>query len=191
MKNLTAVACGILLCALPHPACAKIFGELGGFDVQANESDAETPNSGSCIMMNEYEGPGDTQLVITRYLNNPDIVVVTSLNYNWSTKNDQKYKLRYEIDDFYYERETMGFSYGGKKGFMAGFPSDDFLPTFASGTTFRIFKDDSTVDRLSLTNSAAAVAGFNRCWQYLKADEALKQKERNRFKGIEKDPFKE
>lgn len=169
---------------------ARDFGTVGGFDIVARESDAETANTGACIMSEEYEGAGDTELSVVRSLKNPVLVVVIVTNYNWSIKDSEDYELSYHMGDYYYDRSASGYQDGIRKGFSAAFPAEDFLPNFAKSTNFRIKKGDTTVDSLSLDGSSAAVQAFNRCWAYVKNDEAAKQRERDRFSHIPKDPFK-
>jgi hypothetical protein len=183
------VAVGLIACAT-GALYARDFGTAGGFDIVAQESDAETPNTGACIMSEEYEGTGDTELSVVRSLKNPALVAVIVTNYNWSIKDGEEHQLSYHMGGYYYDRVASGYQEGIRKGFTAVFPADDFLPTFAKSTNFRIKKGDTTVDSLSLDGSSAAVQAFNRCWAYVKNDEAAKQRERDRFSHIPKDPFK-
>jgi hypothetical protein len=172
------------------PLMARDFGTAGGFDISAQESDAEKPNSGFCGMLEEYEGSGDTRLLLFRYLSNPDMIVVVVDNYNWSIKEGEEHEVEYRLGGSYYDRKAVGTEDSIRKGLMSAFPASEFLPLFAKSSNFKVTKGDVTVDSLSLKGSGAAVEAFDRCWTYLRGDEAAKQRERDRFSHIPKDPFK-
>ena len=171
-------------------AQAREFGSPGGFDIAASESAADEPNGGFCGMVEEWEGPGDTRLIVFRYLKEPDMVAVIIDNYNWSIKKDEEYKVQYHLADKYFDRTAVGTEDSIRKGMLSFFPAANFLALFAKSNNFKVTKDDMTVDSLSLKGSGLAVDGFNRCWTYLRADEAAKQRERDRYSHIPKDPFK-
>ncbi len=185
-----ACVAAAIVVTMASPVVARDYGTVGGFDIMSSDNDPETPNVGSCIMTTEYQGAGDTRLRILRQLKDPDVIGVLVDNTNWSIKDGESHKVSYHLDRFYYERTAGGFEEGGRKGLVAAFPADDFLPTFGKSSGFRIRKGDTTVDSLDLDGSGVAVQAFNRCWANLKADEAVKQRERDRFKHIPKDPFK-
>lgn len=189
MKKIGVVLTSLLLSATP--AVARDFGTYGGFSISASEADDETAEGGFCgLMKDSYEGAGSSRLMMFRYLEYSDRVVVVVDNYNWSTVKDKEYEVKYHLGDFYYDRTAMGTEDSIRKGLMAMFPADDFLPTFAKADGFKITRGDTTVDNLSLTGSGGAVEAFNRCWQYLRADQSVKQAKRDKFKHIPKDPFK-
>lgn len=188
MKGVIAAA--MSAAALASSAEARDFGTVGGFEISARESDADTPNSGFCAMLEEYEGAGDTRLVILRYLKDPTKVAIIIDNYNWSIVKDQEYEVKYLLGQYYYDRTALGVEDSIRKGLLTFFPADDFLPTFAKSDGFKVQKGETTVDNLDLKGSGVAVAAFDRCWTYLRSDEAVKQRERDRFKNIPKDPFK-
>lgn len=171
-------------------AVARDYGTVGGFEIFSSDNDPETPNVGSCIMTAEYQGAGDTRLRILRQLKDPGSIGVLIDNTNWSIKDDEQYQVSYHLGEFYYNRIAVGFEEGIRKGLVAKFPAEEFLPTFAKSSGFRVRKGETNVDSLNLDGSGIAVQAFNRCWANLKADEAVKQRERDRFKHIPKDPFK-
>lgn len=187
MRGLLSLTLAALLSA--GPAAAREFGDHGGYDVAAVESTSET-DKGFCAMAeDDFEGPGGSRLRIYRYLDSPDAVIVTVDNYNWSTKQDQRYEVSYDLGEFSYERKAKGFVDSIHKGLMAAFPADDFLPIFAKSDFLILWMDDDIVDKLSLEGTTAATAAFAKCWAYLQADEREKQRERDRWKTIPKDPF--
>jgi hypothetical protein len=181
----------LLSLVVATPVAARDFGTYGGFTVGSTEADPETAEGGFCGMMKDgYEGAGSSRLMVFRYLKYPDSVAAVVDNYNWSTVKDKEYEVKYHLGGYYYERTAIGTEDSIRKGLMAIFPASDFLPTFAKADGFKVTMNDITVDNLSLTGSGAAVDAFNRCWQYIRADQAVKQARRDRFKHIPKDPFK-
>jgi protein TonB len=172
------------------PCQARSFGTAGGFDIVAKESDPDKANSGYCGMLEEYEGAGETRLILFRYLDKPDLVAVLIDNYNWSVKKDEEYRVEYILADSYYERTALGTEDSIHKGLIAFFPASDFLPRFARSGSLKVRKGDVMVDSLSLKGSGVAVDAFHRCWAYLRGDESAKQRERDRFAHIPKDPFR-
>ena len=137
----------------------------------------------------DFEGPGGTRLRLFRYVAHPDMVAVTLDNYNWTTKDEEEYELKYQFDEYYYDRTATGTVDGIHHGFVAFFPYTDFMDTFAKSTYLHVYKGDTAVDKLSLEGSAAGRAAFERCWTYAVADDNAKTRERNRWKDIPKDPF--
>lgn len=75
------------------------------------------------------------------------------------------------------------------KGFLSGFPADEFLSTFAGSKSLHIYMGDTVVDKLSLSGSAAGMALFKRCWIWVTGTERAAQAERDRFRDIPRDPF--
>jgi hypothetical protein len=185
------IAFFISVLLMTSPAQSREFGTFNGFTVAASEADEETAEGGFCgIIKDDYEGPGSSRLLLFRYLENPDVVAVVVDNFNWSIAKGDQHEVRYLLGDFFYDRTAVGTVDSYRKGLLAIFPADDFLPTFARSGSIMITKGDTTVDHLSLTGSSNAVDAFGRCWQYVRADQAVKQAKRDRFKTIPKDPFK-
>lgn len=184
----TVLLLGLLLAT---PASARDFGTYDGFSVAASEADSETAEGGFCGMLKDgYEGAGSSRLMIFRYLEYPDSVAASVDNYNWTTVKGKEYEVKFHLGEYYYDRTAVGTQDSIRKGLMGVFPASDFLPVFAKAPGFKITMGDTTVDNLSLTGSGAAVDALNRCWQYLRADQAVKIAKRDKFKHIPKDPFK-
>lgn len=169
---------------------ARIFGTAGGFDVAGQPSTRD--EKGACIATFEYDGPGSTKTTLYRTLSKDrgDIVWLSVVNYEWSAKEGDMYKLKYIFDDGTYERDAFGIKTDNiYKGFMAGFPADEFLSTYAKSNSLHILMGSNVVDRLKLSGSTAGVALFNRCWSWVLSTERIAQNERDRYKGIPRDPF--
>lgn len=171
-------------------AAAKDFGEHGGYEVAGFEGTSET-NRGGCVMAeDDFEGPGGTRLRIFRYVQYPELVAVKVENYNWSAKEKEEYELTYQFGGgYYYDRTATGVVDSIYRGFLALFPYEDFMTTFAKSTFLHIYRGDTVVDKLSLKGSAAGRVAFDRCWSYVVAADAAKARERARWKDIPKDPF--
>jgi len=181
----------LLTMLVATPAAARDFGTYDGFTVVASEADSETAEGGFCGMLKDgYEGAGSSRLLVYRFLEHPDSVAVSVDNYNWTTVKGKEYEVQFHLDDYYYDRTAIGTEDTIRKGLMGVFPASDFLPVFGKSAGFKITMGDTTVDNLSLRGSGAAVDALNRCWQYLRGDQAVKIAKRDKFKHIPKDPFK-
>jgi hypothetical protein len=168
---------------------ARSFGEHGGYVVQAEEGSETEANKGFCAMQEEFAGPGDSRLTIGRYTSQPDMVLVSVDNYNWSTTIDEKYQVKFDFGEFYYERTALGTRDGIHKGLVAAFPAKEFLDTFAAARRLHVYLKDDLIDRLTMDGSSAARQAFERCWAYVVADERAKKRERDRYSDLPKDPF--
>lgn len=139
-----------------------------------------------------YEGPGSTKTTIIRQAkgDSQSIVYFSVVNFEWSAKEKEIYALRYAFNDGVYERDAFGIKQDSiYKGFMAGFPADEFIDTYAKSSSLHIYMGDNVVDKLSLSGSAAGMALFNRCWAWVLGTERAAQAERDRYSGIPRDPF--
>lgn len=169
-------------------AADRYFGDRGGFEIYGDASTRDKP--GSCWMEKSYEGAGSTQQYISWNVTN-DIIYVGIVNLEWSAQKDKEYEIDIGINDGTYERTALGFVNGGYKGFIAGLPRDEFLSDLAKSTYFHVYLRDGTViDRLSLSGSAAAVVAYKQCVAWVSQTERAAQAERDRFKDIPRDPFK-
>ena len=140
-----------------------------------------------CGMKQEYEGKGDTELLLL--LGFDGDVVISVKNSDWSPIDGQKYDLEFYLN---------GTGYGGgsavgdadeyKKGFISTFGSN-FAQDFAGGSSLAIYRGDTLVDKLSLRGSAAGMAMVRRCVAALKADRDAAARERARFAHIADNPF--
>lgn len=185
----------ILLCLsalfpLSVSAQVRSFGNAGGYDVGGKPSSRD--EKGGCIATFEYEGPGSTKTTLFRTLegDRQDLVFLTVVNYEWSAKEKQTYKLEYAFEGGVYERDAFGVVNDSiYKGFMTAFPADEFLKIYSKSPWFHIYMGDTVVDRLSLKGSTAGVALFNRCWSWVLSTERTANAERKKFEGIPRDPF--
>lgn len=179
----------ILVIALAGAASAKDFGEHGGYQVVALPGTSEE-KQGACVMAeDDFEGPGGTRLRLYRYVKEPGAVAVIIDNYNWTSKENEEYDLKYDFGEYFYNRKAGGTVDGIHHGFVAAFPYDEFMETFTKSKRLHVYRGDIVVDRLSLDGSAAGGAAFERCFAYVVADDRAKARERARWKSIPKDPF--
>lgn len=73
-------------------------------------------------------------------------------------------------------------------GFVMMF-DDQVLTEFAAADSLRVTRGDVVIDHLDLKGSAATTATLRRCTSSALAKEAARQRERDRFSDIPKDPF--
>lgn len=186
----TGVATISLIFATQSYAQVRDFGSAGGFDIAGKASSRD--EKGICVATFEYEGPGGTKTTLSRTPDNDfqSIVWLTVANYEWSAKEDEKYNLSYHFADGEYMREASGVVEDRiYKGFIAGFPAEEFLAVYAKSGWLHVYMGDQVIDKLSLSGSGAGVALFNRCWTWLVGTERTAQAERDRFADIPRDPF--
>jgi TonB family protein len=141
-----------------------------------------------CGMTLEYEGKGDTQLTVGKFLDGHALVLLT--NTGWSAKKDEKYDLSFVIGDAVF---GGGVSYGIedsiiRKGFATQFGAG-FFRAFAAGSSFSARMGDTVVDSLQLKGSAAAMVTVDRCLASVRATNAAAEREKKRFAYIADDPF--
>ena len=187
MRSKVVIAALALL--LAAPAAARNFGEHGGYIIEATEASETEAGKASCAMQEEFAGPGDSRFTIFRYTSNPDMILAMVDNYNWSNKEDEEYEVVFDFGVGTYERTAKGVNNGIHKGLMAAFPSADFLNTFAAATQIHVYLKGEPIDRLNADGTALARKAFDRCWAYVVADERAKQRERDKWKDLPKDPF--
>jgi hypothetical protein len=169
----------------------KIFGSAGGYDVAGIASTRD--EAGACMAEFSYEGPGNTKTTLFRTVNSErrDLVTLFVVNTEWSAEEGITYNLDYVFNDGTYNREAGGVRKEGiYKGFLASFPSEEFLSTFAKSSYLHIYKEQTVVDKLSLSGSSAGIALFKNCWIWLMTTERAAKVERDKFKNIPRDPFK-
>lgn len=162
------------------PAAARDWPATAGWDIVEGDD--------YCAMAQEYEGKGDTQLMLGRHLNGSTLLVV-SIN-GWSAKKDQPYNLTFHVDgDEYSGGKSVGYGEShARRGFVTRFDAS-FIQSVAAGSGLKIYMGDTLVDSLSLTGSAAALVTVNRCVASLRATKAAAERERQRFAHIPDDPF--
>jgi len=163
------------------PLEARDWANAGGWDI------AEV-NAEACAMGLEYEGKGETLLLLI--LDTKGEVILSVTNYAWTAVPDQEYKL-----DFYLNRTAFGGgkSFGtagsGRKGFLTFF-EPGFLKHFAASNYLTIRSDKGVlIDDLKLDGSAAGLAQLRRCLAHLKAVASAAAREKAKFAHIPDDPF--
>ncbi|MGI8704634.1 MAG: SPOR domain-containing protein [Sphingomicrobium sp.] len=165
------------------PLQARQWASAGGWDVAEIGSDM-------CGMALEYEGEGETILVLG--LSTSGSVVMTLSNYRWSIVPDRTYKLVYLLNGAAYTGgESVGFSSGIRKGFVTNF-EPDFLKHFAASSYLTVESEDGVlIDDLKLNGSAAGLAQVSRCVAHRKALAAAEARKKAKFAHIPSDPFAE
>ena len=173
----------IVLALTVTPLQARTWADAGGWEV------AESTDRDGCYMASEFQGPGDTTLILTHQLNGRILLGVS--NTNWSISKDDKFAdLRYVLDKVAYSGgEAVAVIHNdGSKGFVT-LLNADFLTDFAASKSLDIKRGDVVVDELLLNGSAAGLAQMGKCMAHLKAVEAAAAREKARWKHIPKDPF--
>lgn len=161
------------------PAQAREWPDAGGWSVfEGNEF---------CGISSEYEGKGETQLMLLLGLNGN--VVLSLKNSDWSPIQGQKYELDYYLNDKSYGGgEAVGAADGFKKGFLATF-DDDFAQDFAGGRSLSVYRGKTLVDQLSLRGTAAGMAMVRKYLAAVQADREAAAREKARFAHIADNPF--
>lgn len=176
------MAMGTALIMLPTVAVAADYRtrEVGGWEVGEGSDD-------SCYIAMEYEGEGETTVVLSLDLDNQPYLLVS--NYNWSIKDKDEFKLNYELSNgAYTDHPAIGSKSGIRGGFITIF-EDRFPEYFAQSTYLHITRDGAFVDKLSLKGTGVAVAELRKCLAIVKTRAEAEAREKARFSDIPKDPF--
>jgi TonB family protein len=176
------IALFVALGAVSTPATAREWPDAGGWSI------AETDENDGCLMASDFEGEGDTKLVVSLGIDGR--VYVIANNYNWSATPGALYEFQYVVNGSRYSGgKAVGFESGLRKGFGTKM-SAEFLDDFARGSSLRIYKEDGgLVDDLNLDGSGAGVAQLRRCVAHVKAVAAAEAREKARIAHIPRDPF--
>lgn len=173
------IAC-VAACGLVQAAPARDWPRAGGFDIGEGAD--------YCFLSSEYQGDGDTELMVSLKTDGTAMVVVQ--NYNWTAKEGERYDdISVHLSTANYGGGTaLGVSNDGRHGFGTKVPGK-FLDGLAASTYLHVYKGDAVVDRLDLKGSGAAVAMVRRCVATVKAEADAEERKRRRFADIPKDPF--
>lgn len=166
--------------ALSTPAKAREWPKTAGWDIVQSES--------SCAIFEEYEGKGETNLLIVLNVDGSAGAMMT--NYGWSAADDENYELSWIVNGSVYTGPAFGIGkrYETRKGFGGKFRAE-FIDDIAKGSSLLVQRGDIVVDQLSLDGSGAAIAMAKRCLAVVKAEIAAAERERQRFAHIADDPF--
>lgn len=179
------------------PVLARDWPATAGWDI------AEGNNF--CFMMRNYEGPGDTQLLLAMATDGRLLIQLS--NSGWSIVEKQPYKVFVEFDDQTFEVVIRGKDNAGKMGLAANFSGQfvhDFEKSLMKSSSLHFYLDTTpgdtfnydnptVLDKLKLDGSAAAWSVVTRCAK-IKIDEeiAARAKEdayERRWQSIPADPF--
>lgn len=165
--------------SIAAPTSARDWPETGGWTIFEVSS--------GCAMLQEYEGKGDTELLVSLHPNR-DVIVIAS-NANWSTKEGDRFELDWLLNGRSYSGNA--FASNGRDG-RGGFGSKfgpDFLIDLAAADGLRIRRGDTLVDNLDLAGTAAAIPVVRRCLAAKVADDAAVYRREHAFDHIPTDPF--
>lgn len=175
----------------PAVAHARTWPETGGWAI--------SQGSDFCVMSNEFEGPGDSEVHLSMYREGPILLGV--FNSNWSSKEGEVYEDIAAVmgDAQYGGSKAVGMDLDGKSGFAIKL-SPSMVEDMAAARSIRLYKGETSMDHLNLTGTSAAIAMTRRCLAVVKADHAAlerdaaaeraaAERERQRYSGIAKDPF--
>lgn len=173
------------------PAMAREWPVSGGWTVAEGDD--------FCTMTNEFEGPGDSELFLSMYLNG--ITLLTDVNSEWSAKEDEVYDdiTAYMGGTTYGGSRAVGVDFDGKKGFAIRV-SPAMVDAIAAARSIHLYKGETRIDRLNLSGTGAAIATMRRCMTALKADHAAAERiaaaeraaaerEKRRYADMPKNPF--
>lgn len=189
MKRIRAIIMAALTLAfLPASAQARDWPDAGGWSIVEGDD--------NCLMYLEYEGPGESTLIVSRYENGRNFVA--DVNADWSAEKGKAYEdVAFALNgEVYSGGKAMGIELLGKKGFIVS-SGDDLVRDFAAAKSLHIFKGDTRIDRLNLSGSTAALAMLDRCLVSVrsqvaarKATEAAEARKEARYRDLPTDPFK-
>jgi len=161
-----------------QPVQAEYFGEAGDWEIHANED--------SCGAVTDFEGPGETLVVLLKRTDGRVVLEVTNLA--WTAREDEKYQTAFVLNGYRYSGSAIGTKNGARSGFATSFGSD-FAEDFAKGSSLHVYLGDQRIDQLSLEGTAAAVAAIERCLTKVRATAAAAERERQRYAHLPEDPF--
>lgn len=161
-----------------QPVQAEFFGEAGDWEIYSSD--------GSCGAVTDFEGPGETLVVLLKRTDGSVVLEVTNLA--WTAREGEKYEVAYSLNGFRYSGSAIGTKNGVRSGFASSF-GPDFAEDFAKGSSLHVYLGDQRIDQLSLDGTAAAVAAIERCLTKVRATVAAAEKERQRYAHLPKDPF--
>lgn len=177
-----------MLCA--SPVEARSFGTHGGYVVSSRDGVDPDDHSSHCSMIKDFEGTGNSELLVVRYTDSADMVFVSITNGAWTINQGDEFSLVYTIDGYSYDREATGLVVDGRGGFFAGFPAEDFINAFSRGSGLRVYMGTTLVDSLSLSGSSVATTAFRQCFGSAVNDSKEALREYNRLSHIPANPFR-
>lgn len=165
---------------LPTSASASDFyAKRGGWEIYKNND--------SCAMTMEFEGPGETTLVLLKFADGKLGIHVT--NSQWTARDDMKYNVSYALNGMTYTGgKAKGAATTGARGFISMF-EPEFERDFAKGSTIVIYLDDLEIDRLSLTGTTVALQAVNSCLAKVRTAMSAEAREQARWADLPRDPF--
>lgn len=177
--RLTIFAIIALLFTIPATADSAGFGEAGGWTILKADD--------NCAMHQAFEGPGETELFLTKYANGELFIILT--NSNWSAHDGGKYDLTYVIDRQQFGGGlATGITSSMRNGFVSGF-GPEFERSFAEGSALDIYIGKQVIDRLRLAGTGRAMTMLNACLFSVNREIAAATREKARWADIPPDPF--
>lgn len=174
---------GLALAALISVTAApqtRDWPDAGGFEIHQLDD--------SCGLSADYPLPGRSPVSLTLISDSSSVnLIMTSRD--WSAKKDEKYELRFDLGDVFYEGEATGLVLDYiDKGFVA-FLEPTFLDAFARAPSIYVTREDAVVAHLDLEGTAAAVAMLRRCSAHVARINAAQAEQERRIDYIAPDPF--
>jgi hypothetical protein len=174
------LAAALALAIAPHDApAAEIIGTRGDWQVFRNRD--------SCGMTRNYEGPGGTEMTLLRYTDETIRIMITKEG--WSARQGKLYDISYVLNGTVYGgAKAVGTAHNGRNGFVSTFVAG-FADDIAKGSILQIRLNDQEIERLSLSDSGAAMAMVDQCLGPVRAALATAEREQARRANLPKDPF--
>ena len=165
------------------PAAAQVYParNIGSWTL------AESEDGRGCFLTRQYDGVGDTTLLMGLDVSGSNHLSV--LNDNWSIKPKERLKLNFRLSKGGYANQvSIGLASNGKKGFVTAF-EPKFLTHFATSGALQITRGDIPVEQLDLAGSGAAVAELRKCVDAQRTAARRVTKDAKPARAIPKDPF--
>lgn len=173
----TAVAAALLVVPLSDQ---RDWPSAGGFDIFQLED--------GCALEADYPLPGRAPVNLSVF-SDGDKTLLAMTSMDWSSKEGEKYDLRFQIGDWAYTGRVTGFvSDYVNKGFAATFDAE-FVDVFAAAPSLYVTRDETVVANLSLQGTSAATTVLRRCITHVARSNAVQEARERRIDYIAPDPF--
>jgi len=144
-------------------------------------------SSNSCGMTRNYPGPGGTDMTVIKYTDESIRILITKEG--WSARQGKSYDISYVLNGTVYGgAKAVGTAENGRHGFVSTFVAG-FADDFAKGIILQIRLNDEEIERLSLSDSGAAMAMVDQCLGPVRTALATSEREEARRSKLPKDPF--
>jgi hypothetical protein len=126
-------------------------------------------------------------MTVLKYTDETIRIMITK--HGWSAKQGKLYDISYVLNGTVYGgAKAVGTADNGRNGFVSTFVAG-FADDLAKGSLLQIRFNDEEIERLSLSDSGAAMAMVDQCLGPVRAALATTEREQARRAKLPKDPF--